>query len=151
MSRGWQTSARIEAPVEEVWAVLADLPGAPRWMSGIERLEIVDEDGEPLEAPGDLEVGTRYRFYARGGAHIGRVKAVEPGELLALRADHGGVGACYEYRLTDLGDGDSRVELRAWCDPPGIWRLFEPLLNFLMRKSDGDQLVALRRAVRGAQ
>ncbi len=149
MSKGWQVSERFDAPVEAVWAALSDLPRASGWMSGVERLELIDGDGEPIEA-GALVEGARYRFYARGGSHIGRVKAVEPGERLVLRTDHGGVAATYEYRLEDLGEGTSRVELHAWCDAPGIWRLFEPVLHFLMRKSDADQLVALRRIVHGA-
>ncbi len=150
MSKGWQVSERFDVPVDTVWAALVDLPGATSWMSGVERLEMIDEDGEPVEA-GALVEGARYRFFARGGSHIGRVQALEPGELLKLRADHGGVGATYEYRLRDLGDGTSRVELRAWCDAPGIWRLFEPVLHFLMRKSDADQLTALRRVLHQAR
>jgi carbon monoxide dehydrogenase subunit G len=148
VSAGFEVSETVQRPIGVVWARLTDLPGATRWLPGVEQLELVDDEFESLDDDTPLEVGTRYRFQARGGSHLGRVTALEPGTLLALTVHHGGVTATYEYRLADLGEA-TRITLHAWCQAPGMWRLFHPILDFLMRKSDGGQLADFRRMVDG--
>ena len=143
-------STTIERPVGEVWARLVDLDTAHHWMTGVTRVEIIDGEGDPIADPPPLAAGTRYRFYARGGTVLGRVDAFEPQALLTLAADHAGVSAIYSYSVSALDDASTRVELHARCEAPGFWRHFHPVLNFLMRRSDGDQLEDFRRHVERA-
>jgi hypothetical protein len=47
--RAYEASSRIEARPEEIWAVLTDADGYPRWDSGVERVEGRIAPGEKIK------------------------------------------------------------------------------------------------------
>src|SRR5207302_92658 len=57
----YSTSVRVEAPLERVFAHLADIPNHPRWSGeaefGLQSLELL--------TPGPVRVGTRFRSVGR--------------------------------------------------------------------------------------
>ena len=59
----------IDAPIERVWAVLADIEGQPRWMHDLKSVTI--------ESPGPIGVGTR----ASGRVRILGVTVKDPVEI----------------------------------------------------------------------
>jgi len=40
------SSAEIEAPIQECWAVVEDLPRAPEWQRGLESVAVVERDDQ---------------------------------------------------------------------------------------------------------
>ena len=43
---GGVASADIDAPIEEVWDVVADIETAPDWQEGFEEVEVLERDDE---------------------------------------------------------------------------------------------------------
>tara|TARA_R110002167_G_scaffold12093_3_gene51883 strand:- start:820 stop:1284 length:465 start_codon:yes stop_codon:yes gene_type:complete len=142
---GFQLRARIERAPAAVWAVLADLEGGPRWMPGIASIALDEE--------GPLQPGSIYRFRVeglKGSLQKGVVTALTPGRLLALSTTRGKVTAVYTYRLAADGGG-TVITLEADCQVGGWLRPLAPLLVFLMQRSDGGQLEALKALLEDAE
>ncbi len=66
-----------------MWAYLTDFRNAKEWMRGIE--------GMTQTTQGPLEIGTTFRFKARGKEHETRVTAFEPGKRIVVTSTQGGV------------------------------------------------------------
>src|SRR4051812_35572808 len=99
------SSAEIEAPIEEVWAVVEDVVGAPDWQDGLKDVEELERDGEGhvtlVESASDAKVRTiksTVRFEYDEPTTL-RWKQ-EKGELKSV------VGS---WELEDLGDGRTRA------------------------------------------
>ena len=43
---GGEASIEIDAPLDEVWPVVEDVASAPEWQEGLERIEVLETDGE---------------------------------------------------------------------------------------------------------
>jgi uncharacterized membrane protein len=59
---GGSASAEIEAPLDEVWAVVEDVLSAPEWQNGLVSMTALDTDGEGrptlVEVENDIKVRT---------------------------------------------------------------------------------------------
>jgi uncharacterized protein YndB with AHSA1/START domain len=75
---------RIEAPIRRVWAVLADVPGQPRWMRDLVRVRLVGD--------GPLGVGSR----AIGDVEMFGFSQSDPIEVIAFEPP-------YRYAIEHLG------------------------------------------------
>jgi len=57
---GGSASVEIEAPLAQVWAVVADVLSAPEWQGGLDGLAALERDGEDrptlVEAENDIKV-----------------------------------------------------------------------------------------------
>jgi carbon monoxide dehydrogenase subunit G len=57
---GGSASVEIEAPLAQVWAVVADVLSAPEWQGGLDGLTALERDGEDrptlVEAENDIKV-----------------------------------------------------------------------------------------------
>ena len=109
---GGVASVEIEAPLEEVWAVVEDVGSAPEWQDGLERMEVLERDaqGRPLVANSTSDakvrqVTTRIRF-SYDEPHSVRWEQ-EKGDLKSL------VGS---WELEDLG-GRTRATYTLNGDP----------------------------------
>jgi uncharacterized protein YndB with AHSA1/START domain len=75
----FQTRIVIDAPIERVWAVVADLPGQPRWMHDMKDVRV---------EPGPVGVGTRgiatVRIFGMSTRDPVRVSAFEPPRRFAI-------------------------------------------------------------------
>lgn len=143
MPRGFRVETTIDRSQADVWAFMTDLANAPAWMKGIEQIA-------PL-ADGAMRAGARFRTVSNaGGRGVARETELaiwEPMTRFALKSEQGGISAVYEYCCTSDGDR-TKVALDARCIARGvIWRLLHPLIAYMMRRHDGDQLERLRHVL----
>jgi uncharacterized protein YndB with AHSA1/START domain len=138
MSGGFTVRETIERSPQEVWGYLTDFGNAKQWMTGVEEMT-------PL-TQGPIEVGSRFRFKARGKERDSYVTAFEPGKRIALTSTQGGVTATYTYSLASAGNS-TEVTLNAVCHATGFWKLLHPIIVFAMKRSDASHLAQLKTAI----
>jgi uncharacterized protein YndB with AHSA1/START domain len=136
--RGFQATALIPLPADEVWRQLTRWPDAPKWMSGI----------DTCRGPEPPVQGERIAFLARGAERESTLTEVVKNERLVLESKQSGVTAVYRYQLQPEGEG-TRVTLDASCTAEGPIRLMMPLIRFMMKRVDGGQPEALARLMSG--
>ncbi|HEY3522461.1 MAG TPA: SRPBCC family protein [Candidatus Limnocylindrales bacterium] len=109
----------VDAPPADVWAVLADMPGQPRWMTDLKAVELLD--------PPPIRAGSR----ARGIVRILGIPVADPVTITAFDAPNR-----FAIRHDGLFAGDGTIELRPGADGRSTivrWRerLVPPLLPHL--------------------
>ncbi len=99
------SSAEIDAPLEKVWKIVADVESAPDWQGGMKDLNPLEHDGEGrptlVETEADAKVTTvkaRIRFNYEEPTRLSWKQ--EKGDLKSL------VGS---WDLEDLGGGRTRA------------------------------------------
>jgi carbon monoxide dehydrogenase subunit G len=109
------STALVNAPIDQVWAVIADVEKSPEWQGGMDGLTAQDRDGEGratvCEAVADIKVRkvkSTIRFDYGAGPHKlswsqvkGELKAVDGAWVLEDRGD-GTTQATYEIEV-DFG------------------------------------------------
>ncbi|MCW2996823.1 MAG: cyclase/dehydrase [Solirubrobacterales bacterium] len=110
---GGEASIEVDAPIDEVYALLQDVAIAPEWQSGLNEMKVLERDaqGRPqrCETSSDAKVRvirTQVRFTYEPNTAV-RWEQVK-GDLKSL------VGA---WELDDLGAGRTRVTYRLIGDP----------------------------------
>jgi hypothetical protein len=94
-----------------------------------------------------MRVGSKLTFDARGTPQLMEVTAWQPNQELGLQSQQGGIVVDYSYSLSPSPDG-TRVQLSARCSAQsGVWRLFVPIVSWMMERTDRKQLQALARLV----
>jgi carbon monoxide dehydrogenase subunit G len=110
---GGSASSEIDAPLEEVWAVLEDVLSAPDWQGGLDAMSALEHDAEGratlVETENDLKVRrvkARVRFrYERPG----RLEwTQEQGDMKSVEGS---------WELEDLGEGRTRARYSLDADP----------------------------------
>jgi uncharacterized membrane protein len=98
-------SIEIEAPIDEVYAVAADVEGSPSWQPEIKVAECVKRDGEGNQVLVHMEtdakvrrLGSEIRFSYERPSRISWVQ--EDGDLKAIEGS---------WELEDLGEGRTRA------------------------------------------
>lgn len=109
---GGEASTEIDAPINEVWAVVEDVAAAPDWQSGLDGMDPIDRDGEGRVVTANSttdakvrKVTTRVRFEYDPPRRLRWHQ--EKGDLKSLE------GA---WELEDLG-GRTRATYRLKGDP----------------------------------
>ncbi len=109
-------SVVIDAPLEEVWAVLEDVLRAPAWQGGLDEVTALehDADGRPTLVDTESDIKVR-RVKSRD-----RIRYEAPTRLswTQQEGDMKSVEAVWE--LEDLGGGRTRVSYRLDVDPGGV-------------------------------
>ena len=125
---GGEASAEIEAPIDEVWAVVEDVGSAPDWQEGLDAMEPIEHDGEGriLLATSTTDakvrkVSTRVRFEYDPPHRV--TWRQEKGDLKSLEGS---------WRLEDLG-GRTRATYVLQGDPGRV-------LGMLVRGPVEDKL-----------
>src|SRR3954471_8881623 len=102
---GGTASAEIDAPLEEVWAVVEDVLTAPDWQGGLDSMTALETDAEGratlVETENDIKVRrikTRVRFTYDGPTRLSWKQ--EKGDLKSVEGS---------WVLEDLGDGRTRA------------------------------------------
>lgn len=139
----FEAEARIERPAGEVWRHLTDPDLMTAWMTSIDDLKTADG--------GPLREGSRLVFSARGAERDSDVVEFEAERRIALRSTQGPITATYRYEMRPADGGATVVTLRADCVAKGLATLITPLLRPLIRRTDGNQMADLKRAVEAAQ
>lgn len=110
---GGTASAEIEAPIEDVWAVVEDVTSAPDWQGGLDKLTALerDADGRPtlVETENDIKVRrikAHVRFRYDGPTRLSWTQ--EKGDMKSVD------GA---WELEDLGNERTRATYRLDADP----------------------------------
>ena len=110
---GGSASVEIDAPLEDVWAVVQDVLAAPEWQGGLDKMTSLerDADGRPtlVETENDIKVKrvkARVRFSYEGPTLLAWTQ--EKGDMKSVD------GA---WELEDLGDGRTRASYRLDADP----------------------------------
>jgi hypothetical protein len=113
---GGSASAEIDAPLEEVWAVVEDVLSAPDWQGGLDGLTAIerDDEGRPtlVETENDIKVRrikARVRFSYEGPVRLSW--AQEKGDMKSVEGS---------WELEDLGDGRARATYKLDADPGRI-------------------------------
>jgi carbon monoxide dehydrogenase subunit G len=126
---GGEASIEIDAPIEQVWAVVEDVASAPDWQHGLDSMEPVERDGEGRVVVANSttdakvrSVTTRIRF-TYDPPHALRWTQ-EKGDLKSLD------GA---WELEDAGGGRTRATYRLEGDPGRV-------LGMLIRGPVQDRL-----------
>lgn len=110
---GGTASTEIDAPLEEVWAVVEDVASAPAWQDGLNAMHVLDTDEEGratlVETENDAKVKTvkaKVRFSYNGPTQLSWRQ--EKGDLKSLDGS---------WVLEDLGDGRTRATYMLDGDP----------------------------------
>ena len=109
-------SVVIEAPLEEVWAVLEDVLMAPAWQGGLDEVTALehDADGRPtlVDTQSDIKVRrVKSRDRIRYDAPTRLSWTQQEGDMKSVEA---------VWELEDLGGGRTRVSYRLDVDPGGV-------------------------------
>ena len=110
---GGTASADIDAPIDEVWAVVEDVLSAPEWQGGLVAMSALERDGDGrptlVETENDIKVRhvkTEVRFSYAPPARLGWTQ--EKGDLKSVEGS---------WELEDLGDGRTRATYTLDSDP----------------------------------
>src|SRR5947209_8710853 len=110
---GGTASTEIDAPLQDVWAVVEDVLTAPEWQGGLDRMTALEHDaqGRPtlVETENDIKVRrikTHVRFRYEGPTRLAWTQ--EKGDMKSVD------GA---WELEDLGGGRTRATYKLDADP----------------------------------
>lgn len=110
---GGTASAEIEAPLEQVWAIVEDVLIAPDWQGGLEAVSALERDSEGrptlVETESDIKVRrvkTQVRFSYEPPTRLSW--AQEKGDLKSVEGS---------WVLEDLGGGRTRATYSLDGDP----------------------------------
>jgi ribosome-associated toxin RatA of RatAB toxin-antitoxin module len=110
---GGTASREIDAPIDELWAIVEDVASSPEWQSGLEKIEPLERDDQGritlARSVSDAKVktvSTVVRFVYDGPHRLSWTQ--EKGDLRSL------VGS---WELEDLGDGRTMVTYMLNGDP----------------------------------
>lgn len=130
-----EASIDIQAPADEIWAIVADVTRTPEWSPVCRRCDWLDE-------PGTAEVGARFRGYNRLNgvrwSRAGEVTHAEPGRLFAFSTEfRGRESTRWRYRFEPVGSATRvREAYEVVTFPPWIRTLRR--LPGVKAKSDRD-------------
>ena len=110
---GGSASTEIEAPIDDVWAVVEDVLTAPDWQVGLESMEALERDSERrptlVETESDAKVKmVRAEIRFRYEAPTRLAWTQEKGDLKSLEGS---------WELEYLGDGRTRATYTLDGDP----------------------------------
>jgi carbon monoxide dehydrogenase subunit G len=110
---GGSASVEIDAPLQDVWAVVEDVITAPEWQGGLDKMTAIERDADDrptlVETENDIKVRrvkARIRFRYEGPALLAWTQ--EKGDMKSVQ------GA---WELEDLGNGRTRATYRLDADP----------------------------------
>jgi carbon monoxide dehydrogenase subunit G len=102
---GGIASSEIDAPLQEVWAVVEDVLSAPDWQGGLDAMTALERDADGravlVETENDLKVRrvkARVRFHYEGPRRLGWTQ--EQGDMKSVDGS---------WELEDLGGGRTRA------------------------------------------
>ncbi len=99
-----ETAIEIDAPPEEIWAVMSDVERWPEWTRSVERAERLDE--------GPLRVGSRARLkQPRFPPVVWEVTGLEDGRSFSWTARNVGLTSVGDHRIAPRAGGGATVNL----------------------------------------
>jgi uncharacterized protein YndB with AHSA1/START domain len=136
----------IDAPIERVWQVLADVEGQPRWMHDMKAVRIL--------TPGPVGIGTRgeadVRIFGLGTVDPITITAFEAPRRFAIRHEGTFSGEGLIQLAPGPGDGTTVVSWDERIQPPFVPRLGALLLAPILGPIFAADLGRLRDLVESA-
>ncbi len=139
-----RTSITVEAPIEAVWAIVADIERQPAWMHDLKTVR--------LTTPAPVSVGTRglgrVQVFGLGVEDPVEVTAFDAPTHFAIRHD-GLIGGSGDIRLFAEPDGSTTVTWEETLVPPVLPDLGALVLALVFRpifQRDLERLAALVEA-----
>jgi uncharacterized protein YndB with AHSA1/START domain len=140
----FETSVRVERPIEEVFAFVSDPTQFPRWNSAVQTVHLTS--GEP-GAPGSMY--SMQREIPTGRVENGlEVFAREHPTEFGIRTTSGPTPFSYRYRFAPDG-ADTVVHLDATVELPGVPGVLGPLAARRVRRGVDANFAALKRILEG--
>lgn len=131
----------IDRPPAEVFAFIANFENNPRWQSGMQAAEYTSD--------GPFGVGTTYKQVAQ---FLGRrieshfeVIAYEPDRMVQATTTESSFPITF-MRSVEAHNGGSRVKAVITGDASGFFKLAEPLLGFMTRRSIRTDYARLKKS-----
>ena len=124
----------IKRPSQEVFDYIANFENNPNWQGGMVSAKFTSE--------GPLQVGSTYvqeaKFLGRPVHSDFEVIAFEPGRMVKATTRSGSFPITFT-RMVEPKDGGTQVKAIVEGDASGIYKLTEPLMTFMVKRSvDGD-------------
>jgi ligand-binding SRPBCC domain-containing protein len=139
----FDASVRIERPLEDVYAYVAEPGNFPHWNSAVEAVR-------KTSAGDDTGVGSTYvmeRTLPTGRVVNGlEIVAHEPPTAFAIRTTSGPTPFHYHYRFVSDG-AETTVHLDASVELPGAAALLGPLAARRVRRGVDANFAALKRTL----
>ena len=125
------SSLEVERPADEVFAFIADAENNPAWQRGMRSCRWVT-------AP-PIEEGSVYEqeavFLGRTITSTFEVVDLQPGRSITIQT----IASTFPIRVTrsvePLDDGRSRVSARVRGEPSSVFKVFTPLLRWMVQRS----------------
>jgi carbon monoxide dehydrogenase subunit G len=141
------STADIDAPLEEVWALVEDVQRAPEWQGGLKDIEPLERDGEGRVTLVESETDAKVRS----------VKSIvrftyEPPTRLSWKQEKGELKSVVgSWALEDLGDGRTRATYDLEVDLGRMLGLVirGPIVDALRGMLVGARAGELKRAMEG--
>jgi carbon monoxide dehydrogenase subunit G len=140
--------AEIDAPLEQVWAVVEDVETAPEWQGGLKALSAIERDGEGravlCASESDAKVRTiksTVRFIYDGPTRLSWTQ--EKGEMKSVDGS---------WELEDLGDGRTRATYALEVDLGRMLSMIirGPLVDLLRGMLVGARAGELKKRMEGS-
>jgi uncharacterized protein YndB with AHSA1/START domain len=138
------SSAEIDAPIDECWAVVQDVAGAPRWQNALDSVDVVERDDAGRAVVCDIVNDAKF---TKVRARV-RVSYDPPHRLQFTRLQSDDVDELEAtWELQELGPGRTRATYSLSVDPGHVGMLARPLERALRPIVVGRRAEELARAV----
>ena len=136
----FELSITINRPIEESFAVLANLENDVKWHSAF--VEVRNTSG------GSNGVGARFLVFEgllgrRTGGTVYEVTEYEPNRIAAWKTVSGPLPLKF-WRTFERVDGDTRFAVRYEGEPRGFSKLAWPLITRLVKRQQGGDMRKLK-------
>jgi carbon monoxide dehydrogenase subunit G len=139
-----ESTAQIDAPIEEVWQLVADVERAPDWQGGLKSLTAVQHDDDGQVVVADIEIDGKLRTIK------GRMRFTydQPNRLSWVQETGDVKGVSGSWELVDLG-GSTRARYHTEVDLGRIGLIIRgPVLGVLREQLAGARAGELKREVK---
>lgn len=139
-----ESTTEIDAPLQRVWALVADVERGPDWQGAMRSLVGVERDAEDRVLLADTETGTQLRVVQS------QVRfTYSPSTRLSWKQTRGDLKSMSgEWELEDLGDGRTRATYRLAVDPGHLGMLLRgPILDLMRARLVGARADELKAAI----
>jgi uncharacterized protein YndB with AHSA1/START domain len=136
---GFETSACIRLPIEDVFAYVADPLNLPQWNSAVQTVRKSSVGGNDAASTYSME------RELPGGRAVSELEIVarEPPHEFVIRTTAGPTPFLYHYRFTGE-NGETVITLDAQLELPGAAALLPRLAQRMVKKGVDDNLAALK-------
>ena len=141
------TSIEIDRPAADVFAFVSEFPNNPRWQRGQRECR--------WTSPPPLRVGSTYdqhaRFLGRDLVNSFRVIELDPGARVKFTSTAGTFPLTITRTVEPLGDSRVRFTEYVAGDPRGVYRIAEPLLRRMVKRTIARDFPRLKSLLEGSQ